>query len=144
MENKYHVVNINVKYNLKISITNKIDSLIHNLTTTFFAFPFKDALSISVSDVTYEENEANRTVTCLPVGNPSTYTYYKWQHRSKYGLLIRELDGGQNGVLTLPSIPVGDRYQDSGEYVCTAGNGIVGRDGNVKQTGSGYVTINGM
>jgi len=144
MENKYHVVNVNVKYNLKISITNKIDSLIHNLATTFFAFSFKDALSISVSDVTYEENEANRTVTCLLVGNPSTYTYYKWQHRSKYGLLIRELDGGQNGVLTLPSIPVEDRYQDSGEYVCTAGNGIVGRDGNVKQTGSGYVTINGM
>jgi len=54
------------------------------------------------------------------------------------------LDGGTNGVLTLPSIPVENTYQDSGEYVCTAGNGIVGRDGKVKQTGSGYVTINGM
>ena len=83
-------------------------------------------------------------MTCVPVGNPNTYAYYKWQHMSKYGVLIRELDGGQNGVLTLPSIPVEDRYQDSGEYVCTAGNGIVGRDGNVKQTGSGYVIINGM
>jgi hypothetical protein len=61
-----------------------------------------------------------------------------------YGVLLRELDGGQNGVLTLPSIHVEDRYQDSGEYICTAGNGIVGRDGNVKQTGSGYVKINGM
>jgi hypothetical protein len=30
------------------------------------------------------------------------------------------------------------------EYVCTAGNDIVSRDGNVKQTGSGYVIINGM
>jgi hypothetical protein len=54
------------------------------------------------------------------------------------------LVGGTNGVLTLPSIPVEDRYQDSGEYVCTAGNGIAGRDGNVKQTGSGEVIINGM
>jgi hypothetical protein len=54
------------------------------------------------------------------------------------------LNAGQNGVLTLPSIPVEDRYQDGGEYVCTAGNGIVGRDGKVKQTGFGYVTINGM
>jgi hypothetical protein len=54
------------------------------------------------------------------------------------------LDGGQNAVLTLPSIPVEDRYQDSGEYVCTAGNDIVGRDGKVEQTGSGYVIINGM
>jgi hypothetical protein len=61
-----------------------------------------------------------------------------------YGVLIRELDGGQNGVLTLPSIPVQDRYQNSGEYVCTAGNDIVGSNGNVEQRGSGYVIINGM
>jgi hypothetical protein len=83
-------------------------------------------------------------VTCVPDGNPQSYTYYKWQHKSKYGALIRELDGGHNGVLTLPSIPVEDRYQDSGEYVCTAGNGIVGSNGNVEQTGPGYVIINGM
>ena len=54
------------------------------------------------------------------------------------------MDGGLNDVLTLPSIPVEDRYQDSGEYVCTAGNGIVDRDGKIKQTGTGYVVINGM
>ena len=53
------------------------------------------------------------------------------------------MDGGHNGVLTLPSIPVEDRYQDSGEYICTAGNGIVGRNGKIKQTGSGDVKING-
>jgi len=85
-------------------------------------------------------------VACVLVGNPGTYTYYKWQHKSKYGVLIRELDGGTNGVLTLSSNPdpVEDRYQDSDEYVCTAGNGIVGRDGKVKQTGIGYVIIIGM
>ena len=116
----------------------------HILTTTLCLFPFTDAPSISVSDATYDQNVASRTVTCSPDGNPQSYTFYKWQHKSKYGVLIRELDGGQNGVLTLPSIPVEDRYQDSGEYVCTAGNGIVGRDGRVKQTGSGYVIINGM
>jgi hypothetical protein len=62
------------------------------------------------------------------------------------------LNAGQNGVLTLPSIPIEDRYQDGSEYACTAGNGIVGRDGKVKhnnkryvkQTGSGYITIQGM
>ena len=129
---------------MKISITNTKYSLIHTLTTIFCAFPLTVAPSISVSDVTYEQKETIRTVTCLLVGNPSTYTYYKWQHKSKYGVLIRELNGETNGVLTLPSIPVEDRYQDSGEYVCTADNDIVGRDGNVKQTGSGYVTINCM
>jgi hypothetical protein len=49
-----------------------------------------------------------------------------------------------HSVLTLPSIPVENRYQDSGEYVCTADNGIVGRDGRIKQTEFGYVIINGM
>jgi len=113
------------------------------LATTFWTFSFTDAPSISVSDFTYEQNVPTRSLTCVPVGNPSRYTFYRWQHKSKYDVLIRELDGGTNGVLNLPSIPVEDRYQDSGEYVCTAGNGIVGRDGKIKQTGSGYVTING-
>ena len=83
-------------------------------------------------------------MACFPIGNPSTYTYHKWQHKSKYDVLIRELDGEQSGVLTLPNIPVEDRFQDSGEYICTVGNGIAERDGRVKQTVSGYVTLNGM
>ena len=105
---------------------------------------FTDAPTVTVTDTTYNQNEAIRTVACVPDGNPQLYTYYKWQHKSQYGVLIRELDGGTNGALTLPSIPVEDRYQDSGEYVCTAGNDIVGSNGNVEQTGSGYVIINGM
>jgi hypothetical protein len=114
------------------------------LITTFRVFSLTDAPTVSVHGFTYDQSEDTRTLTCVPGGNPSTYTFYRWQHKSKYGVPIRELDAGQNGVLTLPSIPVEDRYQDSGEYVCTAGNGIVGRDGKVKQTGSGYVTIQGM
>ena len=128
---------------MTISNTNTIDSLIHILAATYCIFPLTDAPSISVSDVTYDQNEDTRTVACVPVGNPQSYTFYEWQHRSKYGVLIRELNGGQNGVLTLPSFHVEDRYQDSGEYICTAGNGIEGKDGNVKQTGSGYIIING-
>ena len=125
---------------MTINVTN---NLIHILTTLFCVFSFTDAPTVSVHGITYDQNEATRTVICVPVGNPNTYDYYKWQHKSKYGVLIRELDGGHNGVLTLPSIPVEDRYQDSGEYVCTAGNGIVGRNGKIKQTGSGDVKING-
>jgi hypothetical protein len=113
------------------------------LTTLFCVFSFTDAPTVSVHGITYDQKEATRTVICVPVGNPNRYDFYKWQHKSKYGVLIRELDGGHNGVLTLPSIPVEDRYQDSGEYICTAGNGIVGRNGKIKQTGSGDVKING-
>ena len=102
----------------------------------------KYAPTVAVHGITYDQSEATRTVTCFPDGNPQSYIFYKWKHKSKYGVLIRELDGGRNGVFTLPSIPVEDRYQDSGEYVCSAGNGIVGSSGNVEQTGSGYVIIN--
>ena len=116
----------------------------HILTTTRCRFSFTDAPSISVIGVTFDQNEATRTLTCVPDGNPQTYTYYQWRHKSTYGVLIRELDGGLNGVLTLPTMPVEDRYQDSGEYVCTAGNDIVGRDGRIEQRGSDYVQINGM
>ena len=126
------------------SMTNTNDSLIHILITTFCISSFTDAPTISVTDATFGENAVTRTVACVPVGNPGTYIFYKWQHKSKNGVLIRELDGKTNGELTLLSIPVEDRYQDSGEYVCTAGNGIVGSDGIIKQTGSGYVIINGM
>jgi hypothetical protein len=121
-----------------------IDSLIHILTTIFCTFSLTDAPTISVQGFTYDQSEVTRIVICVPDGNPQSYTYYKWQHKSKYGVLIRELDGGQNGVLIVPSIPVEDRYQDSGEYVCTVGNDIIGRDGSTKQTGSGYIIINGM
>ena len=125
---------------MTINVTN---NLIHILTTLFCVFSFTDAPTVSVHGITYDQKEATRTVICVPVGNPNRYDFYKWQHKSKYGVLIRELDGGHNGVLTLPSIPVEDRYQDSGEYICTAGNGIVGRNGKIKQTGSGDVKING-
>ena len=46
--------------------------------------------------------------------------------------------------MAIPNIPVKDRYQDSGEYVYTADNGIVDRNGKIEQTGYGDVIINGM
>ena len=120
-------------------ILNKLFFLQHSIFLFVIVAP-----SVSVRNVAYEQDDVNRKVACFPIGNPSIYTYHKWQHKSKYGVLIREMDGELSGVLTLPSIPVEDRFQDSGEYICTVGNGIADRDGNVKQTVSGYVIINGM
>ncbi|CAG2197911.1 unnamed protein product [Mytilus edulis] len=65
----------------------------------------------------------------------------KWQHRSKYGEYIREFSNN-NQTLTLPTVPEDQRYQDTGEYVCTAENGIIGTNGQLKQTGFGYVISN--
>lgn len=90
---------------------------------------------------TYTQTDVIRTVTCYQSGNPDSYTYHKWQHKSKYGVLIREFDG--NKTLQLPDVPVLSRYQDSGEYVCTASNGIKDKDNKLEKTGSGYLTMNG-
>lgn len=80
-------------------------------------------------------------MTCNPSGNPETYTYHRWQHKSKYGETIRELDG--NKTLKLPDVPVRLIYQDGGEYVCTVSNGIRDNDDKLEQTGSGYITVYG-
>ncbi|XP_071176511.1 nephrin-like [Mytilus edulis] len=102
--------------------------------------PEKDAPDITVNNHTYTQNDADRTVTCNPSGNPDSYTYHKWQHRSRYGDLIREFGGSK--TLLLPDVSVSMRYQDSGEYVGIAINGIKGKDNKLEQNGSGCVTVN--
>ncbi|OPL32759.1 low titin quality protein, partial [Mytilus galloprovincialis] len=101
-----------------------------------------DAPDIIVNSYTYRQHDADRTVTCKPSGNPDIYTYYKWQHKSRYGELIREFVG--NKTLKLPDVPVSSRYQDSGEYVCIASNGIKDKYNKFEQTGSGYLTVNAL
>ncbi|VDI65477.1 Hypothetical predicted protein [Mytilus galloprovincialis] len=97
------------------------------------------APDITVNSSTYTQNDAIRKVICNPSGNPNIYTYHKWQHKSRYGEIIREFNG--NKTLTLPDVPVLLRYQDSGEYVCSASNGIIDNENKFKQTGSGLVTV---
>ncbi|XP_071175241.1 titin-like isoform X2 [Mytilus edulis] len=98
------------------------------------------APDITVSSPTYTQNDDIRIVTCYPSGKPDNYTYHKWQHRSKYGELIREFNG--NKTLRLPDAPELLIYQDTGEYVCIASNGIKDKYNKFEQTGSGLVTVN--
>ncbi|XP_071176505.1 uncharacterized protein [Mytilus edulis] len=101
----------------------------------------KYAPDITVNSPTYTQNEADRTVTCNASGNPDSYTYHKWQHKSKYGE-IQEFVGSK--TLKLPDVPVSLRYQDNGEYVCTVSNGIKGKNKKEEQTGSGNVIVNAL
>jgi hypothetical protein len=60
------------------------------LNNTFVQVHFQlHQVYISVSDVTYEENEATRTVACLPVGNPSIYTYDSLLHQYTVTAVLR-------------------------------------------------------
>lgn len=99
------------------------------------------APDITVNSPTYTQYDDIRTVTCNPSGNPDSYTYHKWQHRTRYGEIIREFNG--NKILRLPDAPVLFRYQDTGEYVCIASNGIKDKYNKFEQTGSGFVSVNG-
>lgn len=102
---------------------------------------YTDAPDIAVNSPTYTQNDAVRTVTCNHNGNPDYYIYHKWQQKSRYGELIRELNG--NKTLKLPDVSPLLRYQDTGEYVCTSSNGIKDKDSGFEQTGSGFMTVNG-
>ncbi|VDI47471.1 Hypothetical predicted protein [Mytilus galloprovincialis] len=106
-----------------------------NQINLFVRFP----PDVSVSNVTYEMSDPTRTINCTADGYPDTYIFYKWQQRSLYGHIIRELDG--DTILRLPLVPTTLRYQDNGEYVCTVSNGIQGTDGEEKQQGAAKITV---
>ncbi|XP_063399987.1 uncharacterized protein LOC134684618 [Mytilus trossulus] len=97
---------------------------------------------IYVSNMTFNQLEKLRVISCNASGNPSNYTYYQWKHTSVNGKLIREMKGKRNGKLELPLSDTDNSYQDNGIYVCKAGNGIQDKDGIIEQTGYGFVTIN--
>lgn len=94
-------------------------------------------MEIHVNNMTYNQEETLRVVTCIAIGNPSNYAYYPWKHLSLNGKLIREITGNDGGILVLPVTSTEDRYQDNGIYVCKADNGVT------EQSGYGYVTIHG-
>ncbi|XP_071175217.1 neural cell adhesion molecule 1-like isoform X2 [Mytilus edulis] len=125
----------NDKHSIICQASNRVGSV-----SASKALDVKYSPDITVNSPVYTQNDANRTLTCNPSGNPDRYTYQRWQHKSKYGEIVREFDGSK--TLKLPDIPVLSRYQDSGEYVCTASNGIKDKDNKIDQTGSGYVTVN--
>ncbi|VDI57117.1 Hypothetical predicted protein [Mytilus galloprovincialis] len=100
----------------------------------------KYAPTVNVENKTFSYNQSQRQIRSTLDGNPTINTC-NWHHRSKYGEHIRDFMVN-NQILTLPTVPKHQLYQDTGEYICTAENGISGLNGQVKQIGSGYVTSN--
>ncbi|XP_069114877.1 nephrin-like isoform X2 [Argopecten irradians] len=68
-----------------------------------------------------------RLLTCDPEGNPDTYQFGSWRHKSESGTEIRQLNGSSSplqSVLTLPDPGMTRRYEDTGYYTCRASNNI--------------------
>ncbi|CAC5359009.1 unnamed protein product [Mytilus coruscus] len=132
----YHV---NRSYNTK-EVTCKVTNIADLIgTQDRKQLDVKYAPDITVNSPAYTQNDDTRTVTCNPSGNPNSYAYHKWQHRSKYGELIREFNGIK--TLMLPDTQEVLRYQDSGEYICIASNGIKDNNTKLNRTGSGYLIV---
>lgn len=106
----------------------------------FNVIKFIDAPAVTVANMTFNEMDANRTITCQADGNPRTYTFFKWKHLSLLGTFIRELDGSSDGRLQLPA---DYRYQDNGIYLCSVESGIRDQHGDTIQSGQGYLTVQG-
>ncbi|CAG2197910.1 unnamed protein product [Mytilus edulis] len=98
------------------------------------------APGVTVNNKTFPLYQSHRQIDSTLDSNPTINTC-TWRHKSTYGKNIRDfIDNNQ--TLTLPTVPADKRYQDTGEYVCTAENGIIGINEQLKQTGSGYVICN--
>ncbi|XP_071175218.1 synaptogenesis protein syg-2-like [Mytilus edulis] len=107
---------------------------------TSLTLDVKYAPGVTVDNKTFSQTQSPRQIQSTVDSNPPVNTR-SWRHKSKYGEHIRDFIDN-NLVLTLPTEPEDQRYQDTGEYVCTAENGIIGMNGQLKQTGSGYVISN--
>ncbi|XP_052063074.1 nephrin-like [Mytilus californianus] len=95
---------------------------------------------VIVQNKTFSQTQSIRQIQSSLDSNPLVNTCI-WHHRSKYGEHIRTLSEN-NQILTLPHASENKRYQDTGEYACTTENGIMGINGQFKQTGSGYIFSN--
>ena len=79
-------------------------------------------------------------IDCLPTdGNPKTYTFYQWEHKSLYGKYIRYLHGLSNGTLVLGDYSI----EDNGIYVCKVSNGVRGEHENLLQTATAVLKYHG-
>ncbi|CAC5379143.1 unnamed protein product [Mytilus coruscus] len=137
-------VKINIKYKPMIAIKNDVKEVNEGATLSICSFVDNPPdVKLKFENVTINDKE--RTMQCIADGTPAVYQYSQWEHRSEYNEHIRYLDTTLTGNLTLPITEFkGDRFQDSGMYLCRVSNGIPNRKGNYEQEGKGYFISTGI
>lgn len=84
----------------------------------------------------------NRILRCEANGVPRNYRYFRWQHLSEYGQLIRLLPNYQTIRMDQNSANID--FKLSGIYVCSAENGVADTHGSTVQTGEVPVLLQGL
>ncbi|CAC5400156.1 unnamed protein product [Mytilus coruscus] len=94
--------------------------------------------------VTLFTSNGPRTLQCSVLGVPDTYNFSEWQHYTYNNELVRHLNGSKHGTLILRNkVSTYPFYEDSGIYICNVTNGVPDEFGNLWQTGTINVTIEG-
>ncbi|CAC5411926.1 DSCAML1 [Mytilus coruscus] len=94
---------------------------------------------VNIRPSNLNEHNKNREIQCIAQGEPDSYNYFPWEHRSQFDEHIRYLGATDSGILHLPEVNLSNRYQDTGFYICNVSNGIPNYHGNVFQQGRKYI-----
>ncbi|XP_063418514.1 neural cell adhesion molecule 2-like [Mytilus trossulus] len=87
--------------------------------------------------VTVTQHIGRLALQCNPDGNPPTYTFHLWKHRSKFGETIRKLNYSRH-----LNFPTSERnYHKNGVYICSVENGIEDINGLSVQSGQTIVQL---
>ncbi|XP_033758959.1 nephrin-like [Pecten maximus] len=97
-------------------------------------------VDLSITNAT--ENRTNLRLNCTANGVPTNYTY-RWIHKIGSTVIRDSFDHvtnlGSMSTLTIPTVSL----QDMGMYICEVENGIPGRNGQIVQTGQGFMSVTG-
>ncbi|KAL3860890.1 hypothetical protein ACJMK2_006986, partial [Sinanodonta woodiana] len=102
---------------------------------------------IKVTDVSSTLQDMKSLITCEAIGFPAVYTFYPWKHMWGETTIRSGLQGIPTGststsqnILKLERLSL----QDMGTYVCSAGNGIKGFNGEFIQMAAVDLNITGV
>lgn len=107
-------------------------------------FVFKDAPVVTVRFIKFNDDSVIGVIQCVSKGEPHSYKYYPWEHRSIFNEHIRYLEATDEGILRLTFTNISNRYQDTGLYICNVSNGVPDYNGNVFQKGRAYIELKGI
>lgn len=109
---------------------------------SYFKFIDPPVVDIRFPKLTGDSNL--RKIQCIAKGEPDSYRYFQWEHRSQYNEHIRYLDSSDDGILQLPDVKVSNRYQDTGIYICNVSNGIPDDHGKIFKQGRAFFESKGI
>ncbi|CAC5424852.1 unnamed protein product [Mytilus coruscus] len=84
-----------------------------------------------------------KEIQCIAHGEPDSYNYFPWEHRSQFDEHIRYLGETADKNRQLPEVKVSNTYQNTGFYICKVLNSIPDYHRNFLQQGRVYVEFEG-